>query len=129
MSLNRAFRPLTALMLAAGLAVLYVFPPSRYNFYPRCPLYASTHLLCPGCGSTRALHELLHLNFAGAWHYNALFTMLMPAALLWFGWRWYCAQREGAAMNLRLHPAVTTALVVLAVLFTVSRNAGIAFVI
>ncbi|MGE5324648.1 MAG: DUF2752 domain-containing protein [Actinomycetota bacterium] len=127
--MERAFRPFTALTLAAGLAVLYVFPPSRYSFYPRCPFYASTHLLCPGCGSTRALHELLHLNLAGAWHYNALFTALLPVALLWFGWKWYRAQQDRTIIDLRLHPAVTSALVVVALLFTVARNTGLAFVI
>lgn len=129
MTLSRAFRPITAFMVAAGLAVVYLFPPSRYNFYPRCPLYASTHLLCPGCGSTRALYELLHLNLAGAWHYNALFTLLMPVALLWFARKWYGAQRDRTAIDLRMHPAVVTILVVAALLFTVARNAGIAFVI
>ena len=129
MIFDRAFRPFAALTAAAGLAVVYVFPPSRYNFYPRCPLYASTHLLCPGCGSTRALYELLHLNLARAWHYNALFTLLLPVALLWFGWKWYGAQRDRTAIDLRLHPAVTTALVLAALLFAVARNAGFAFVI
>lgn len=128
MIFNRAFRPLSALAVVAGLAVLYLFPPSRYNFYPRCPFYTSTHLLCPGCGSTRALYELLHLNVAGAWHYNALFTLSLPMALLWFGWRCYRAQRESKAIDLRPHPALVTVLVVVALLFTVARNTGVAFV-
>jgi hypothetical protein len=60
----------------SGLAVLYRFPPSQYQIYPRCPFYAATHLLCPGCGGTRAIYELLHLNLTGALHY------------FWLRWRW-----------------------------------------
>jgi len=37
-----------AMAVAAGMAVVYNFAPSRYSFYPRCPFYAMTHLLCPG---------------------------------------------------------------------------------
>ena len=64
--------------LLSGLAVVYRFPPAEYSFYPRCPIYLTTHWLCPGCGSTRALHSLLHLDFQSALHYNALFTLLVP---------------------------------------------------
>jgi len=113
--------------LAGGMAVLYSFPPAQYSFYPRCPIYSATHLLCPGCGGTRALHELLHLNIAGAMHYNALITLLLPLAVFWLGFCWYRAVRRGAALELRLPPAVAVVLLLVAALFTVLRNSGIAF--
>jgi Protein of unknown function (DUF2752) len=109
------------------MAVLYSFPPEQYSFYPRCPIYSATHLLCPGCGGTRALHELLHLNVAGALRYNALITVLVPLALAWFAFCWYKSVRHGTAVQIRLAPSVTVALVLVAVLFSVARNAGIAF--
>src|SRR4051794_24681088 len=73
-----------AVALLAGLGVVYTFPPAEYGFYPRCLIFATTHWLCPGCGSTRALHELLHFNVQGAVHYNALSTFLVPIAMAWF---------------------------------------------
>lgn len=33
---------------------------------------------CPGCGSQRMIHSLLHGDFAAAWHYNALLLILIP---------------------------------------------------
>ncbi len=77
-------RTITGMAMAAilgGLAVVYRFPPTEYSFYPRCPIYLTTHWLCPGCGSTRALHALLHFDVQSALHYNALFTLLFPVRM------------------------------------------------
>ena len=68
----------------AGLAVLFFFPPGQYGFYPRCPLHAMTGLHCPGCGSLRAMHRLLHGDLAGAVHSNALLILSLPL-LAWLG--------------------------------------------
>lgn len=63
-----------------GLAVLFfVLDPARHNLFPRCVFNSITGYYCPGCGSQRALHSLLHLDFAGVVSYNFLF---LPAALL-----------------------------------------------
>ena len=50
------------LSVALATVVLLRFPPAEYSFYPRCPIFASLHLLCPGCGATRALAALLRLR-------------------------------------------------------------------
>lgn len=65
-------------VLVAALAVLFVFPPTQYPFYPRCPLHAITGLHCPGCGSLRAVHSLLHGDLASALHFNALLILSLP---------------------------------------------------
>lgn len=129
MSLGRTSKVLSGLVAIAGIAVLYTFPPSQYSFYPRCPIYSTTHLLCPGCGATRALYELLHLDFKGALHYNALVTLLLPVALMWWALECYRAIRQNRSMELRLPPAACTALLVVAALFTIARNTGLAFAI
>ena len=61
-----------ALMIAAGLVVLYFFNPTKYGFYPVCQFHRLTGLNCPGCGATRALFALLHGQFQIAFHDNAL---------------------------------------------------------
>lgn len=33
---------------------------------------------CYGCGMTRALFSLLHLDFAGAWHYHRMVFIVAP---------------------------------------------------
>jgi hypothetical protein len=64
-----------------GTVVLFLFDPSRYHFYPVCPLYQTTGLLCPGCGTLRAVHQLAHGNFAAAWRLNPMFVVLSPVGL------------------------------------------------
>jgi hypothetical protein len=66
--------------LLAGAALLILFPPDRFGFYPRCPIFEATGLLCPGCGATRALAALLRGNLSSAWKLNALIVSLLPFA-------------------------------------------------
>src|SRR5207302_5482362 len=55
-----------------GGVILYVFDPVRFGFYPACTLYRTTGLFCPGCGSLRAMHQLLHGHLIEALRFNAL---------------------------------------------------------
>ena len=65
-----------------GLAVLFfILDPAKHEIFPRCLFNSITGYYCPGCGSQRAVHSLLHLDFAGVVSYNFLF---LPAALLIF---------------------------------------------
>ena len=65
-----------------GLAVLFfILDPAKHDIFPRCIFNSITGYYCPGCGSQRAVHSLLHLDFAGVISYNFLF---LPAALLIF---------------------------------------------
>ena len=73
---------LTILFLVAmvvGAGILYFVPPT---YFPLCPLHALTGLNCPGCGATRAAHELLHGHIRAALHLNALFVLAMPVIIL-----------------------------------------------
>lgn len=114
---------------AAGVAILYAFPPAQYGFYPRCPFYTYAHFLCPGCGGTRALYEMLHGNMHGAWHYNAFLTVLVPLTLIWFAFGRLRAVRNNQAPDFHLPRAAWAMVGVVAVLFTLARNTGLAFVI
>jgi hypothetical protein len=105
-----------------GLAVVYKFRPTEYSFYPQCPVYLSTHWLCPGCGSTRALHALLHFDLRSALHYNALFTLLFPLACLWLGSICYRTMRYDQFPDLAIPRSAAVCLIVAVLLFTVARN-------
>lgn len=67
-----------ALLVAAGAGVLRAFNPASAGFFPPCPFRAMTGYLCPGCGTTRALHEILHGNFSAAFRLNPLMMLLLP---------------------------------------------------
>jgi hypothetical protein len=82
---------LSGLALASALgcaAILFWFDPSQSRFYPRCLFQEATGLLCPGCGSLRAIHQLLHGNLAAALRFNALLVVSLPV-LAWFGGRYW----------------------------------------
>lgn len=65
-------------LAAAGATVLFLFDPTAYAFYPPCPFHALTGLWCPGCGTTRALHELLRGDLAAAFGLNPLMVVALP---------------------------------------------------
>jgi hypothetical protein len=113
----------------AGISIVYAFPPAQYGFYPRCPFYAYTHFLCPGCGGTRALYEMLHGNLPGAWHYNALLTVLVPLSFVWSAVVWFRGVRSHRPPAFSVPRAAWIVVAAVAILFTVARNTGIAFVI
>jgi hypothetical protein len=64
--------------LLAGVALVFAFNPTQTRLFPPCPLYAATGLYCPGCGSTRAVHHLLHGHVATAFGYNPLLVVSLP---------------------------------------------------
>ncbi|MGO1000389.1 DUF2752 domain-containing protein [Lysobacter sp. CA196] len=77
---------------AAGVWVLRRFDPSAAGSpLPGCLFYEFTGLYCPGCGMTRALHALVHGDFAQMMAMNPLLPLLMIAvpllALQGFGYR------------------------------------------
>ncbi len=75
-------RPLIILLVAAFLLVLglvyYALDPSSSTLFPRCTFLSLTGYKCPGCGSQRAVHALLHGDLAAAFRYNALLLIAIP---------------------------------------------------
>lgn len=65
-------------LLVPGLTLLYLYNPEEVSFFPPCMSKLITHYDCPGCGTTRALHNLLHGNIAAAWHYNRFLFVAVP---------------------------------------------------
>lgn len=64
--------------------VYYSYSPEQSGFFPKCPFKYFTGYSCPGCGSQRAIHEILHLNFSKAFEYNALLMLSLPYMLVGF---------------------------------------------
>lgn len=63
---------------AAFIWIFYQYDPSTCVFFPKCPVHLLFGIPCPGCGSQRAIHSLLHLDFAKALQYNAFAASLLP---------------------------------------------------
>jgi hypothetical protein len=76
-----------ALVLAGAGGAVFWFAPDQHAFYPRCLFHSFTGWHCPGCGTLRALHYLLHGRWAAAVHANALEVVLLPFLLGYLGYR------------------------------------------
>jgi hypothetical protein len=63
------------------LLVLAFVDPRSARFAPVCPLHTVTGLHCPGCGTGRALHALVHGEFARAVRLNVLTVAAIPVFL------------------------------------------------
>jgi len=69
-------------LLAAALYIFYTFNPETQPLFPKCPFLLATGYECPGCGSQRAIHSLLHFNIGAALSYNALMVLVLPYIFL-----------------------------------------------
>ncbi|HWN08369.1 MAG TPA: DUF2752 domain-containing protein [Pyrinomonadaceae bacterium] len=83
MSLDEIFsRRLTVVLiwltLAAGATYLWIFEPGRSGFFPACPFRLLTGFACPGCGSTRGMHALIHGDVLTAFKFNPFLVLALP---------------------------------------------------
>jgi hypothetical protein len=62
----------------AAMYILYTFNPSSSVLYIPCPFHELTGLDCPGCGSLRAIHHLLHGHVVTAFMLNPLMVLVLP---------------------------------------------------
>ena len=103
---------IAALFAAVGMAIVFAVDPARAGLFPPCPLHRYTGLWCPGCGTTRALHQLLHGNVAAAFRFNPLAITLLPVI------GYLCVRREDNVLK----PVWIWTLLGVVVAFGVLRN-------
>lgn len=65
-------------LLLLAVVVYFGFDPSVNAWFPKCPFLMLTGWKCPGCGSQRAIHSLLHLDVLSALRYNFLLVASLP---------------------------------------------------
>lgn len=113
------------ILLAAGLAALCVIyfciDPMQCRWMPHCPLKMLTGLDCPGCGSQRAIHSLLHGDIRSALEANWLLIVLIPYLTAAFA----AEILPGRLRRLRRiinHPAFVWPLISLIILWGLLRN-------
>jgi hypothetical protein len=69
--------------VVAGVTIAGVVGVLIFLFNPPCLFHALTGWNCPGCGTTRALRQLLHGNFLAALQYNPLAILVLPVLGVW----------------------------------------------
>jgi len=113
-------------LLCAGLAVvgagvLFWFDPAQHAFYPVCAFHRVTGLQCPGCGSLRALHQLLHGRFAAAFHFNAVLVCSLPF-LAWLALRFAVLKTRNPPGTITVRPVWLWSALAALIVFGVLRN-------
>ena len=69
-----------------GIIIIYsYFNPAQHSFFIPCPFNYVTGFHCPGCGSQRAVHQLLHLNILEALQLNPLLVLSLQILFLGVG--------------------------------------------
>ena len=118
-------RPLAVPLLAAGAlvvgcGVLRVVDPTGGPTI--CPFKAWTGLDCPGCGATRAAHQLLNGHLVTALDLNAAFVLAVPL-LVWWAVAWWVRGVGGPRLAApSLSPTAIKVAIVVLVVFGVVRN-------
>jgi hypothetical protein len=111
-----------AAMALGCVVVLFLFDPSRYPFYPQCLFHRLTGWNCPGCGSLRGMHQLLHGHVLTALRDNALLMLSLPVLAV-YSVRQFLRWRAGLPVAF---PAIRPNAIVLflgvLVVFTIIRN-------
>ena len=105
----------TSAVVAGGLALGYLWThdPHVAGTFPKCPFLLATGHWCPGCGSLRALYDLMHGNLPEALAHNVLTVLAVPALaglglarVVGAGRRWQWYARVSRALSTSVAPAM-----------------------
>lgn len=113
-----------AVILSLLLLVYFHDPSLESRYYLPCFFHRLTGLYCPGCGDTRALYAMLHLDFPGMLSNNALFPFL-AVLMVWFAGGEYLRLLIGKRIlwiPQRISPVAIAAAVLVIAAFTILRN-------
>src|SRR4029077_6729659 len=120
----RKRRVLAAVLLlgTAAIILLRVFDPATSGIFPPCPIRYLTGLYCPGCGSLRAMHALLHGELARAWAMNPLMIVMLPFVTYGLVSAALLELRGNGLPEIMLPAKWIRAVCVVVVLYAVARN-------
>ena len=110
-----------AVIVIAGIAIYSTFDPSTVRFFPRCTFLTLTGLKCPGCGTQRAIHALLHGNFLEAVRFNAMMVASVPLLAL-YGYAEIVRNSKPRFYNKVNSTPIILTIFVLVVLWWILRN-------
>jgi hypothetical protein len=111
-----------AVLLPIGAVVLWRFPPTQTDWYPKCILYVQTGIYCPGCGTARCLHALTRGQILQAMAYNVVTVAFLPVLFVWLARHVWALIRGTDPPGRWLSPRGCWLVVALILGFAVLRN-------
>jgi len=109
-------------LILAGAVYLFAFEPGKTGIFPSCLFRLLTGYTCPGCGSTRAMHQLLHGHVVAAFELNPFFLLAIPFLLYALIRYSVVVMRGGVPRQNTLPAPYIYALFVVVVSFWIFRN-------
>jgi len=112
-----------AVVLVVGY-VFYTYSPYDSGLFPRCPVLVSTGFQCTGCGSQRAIHDLMHLRFSSAFASNPFAVLAIPYLVFGYAVEWKAPSSLWWSRIRKMFFGTTAIWIILGLIvaFTVGRN-------
>ncbi|TSE08542.1 DUF2752 domain-containing protein [Aquimarina algiphila] len=107
------------------LSLYYFSNPTEVNFFPKCPFHTLTGFHCPGCGSQRALHQLLHFEIMETLNYNALYILGLGTIIYNTSVNTINKYWNKNYYNILYHPKTPIYIGIIIILFWILRNIDI----
>lgn len=108
-------------LLTLGIFYFYI-NPNTFVFTPKCPFHSLTGLHCPGCGSQRAFHEILHGNIWTGLQHNFLIILAVFVIFYNFLISYINKSSDKPFKNLLHHNAAPWIIFVIVMGFWILRN-------
>ena len=117
---KKLFLSISILILGLFAFLLFLFLNQTYSFYIPCFFHKITGFYCPGCGITRMLLSLLHLDFYQAFRWNPFLFLLTPLFIVYgVAYFLYCLYDREAP---KLPNTIWNILLIAAIVFMILRN-------
>lgn len=108
---------------ATALVIFFFIDPGAYPIFPKCPFLVATGLECPGCGSQRAVHQLLHLNIVAAFHQNPLIVLYLPYVMLGIYLEYFGGNKKlPSVRNVLYGKSAAIIILISIIIFWIGRN-------
>ena len=110
------------IMLLGVLSLYFFWSPSEYDFFPKCPFYFLSGIYCAGCGSQRAIHQIINGQVINGIRHNYL--LLLVFGVLTYKATIFVLNQvyNKTHFDIFHKPIATKIILVLVLLFWVLRN-------
>ena len=110
------------IVLILMLSLYFFLDPSSTAFFPKCPFLSFTGFYCPGCGSQRAIHNILQGNIFSGIRHNYL--ILLMGLVLGYQALIFLLNKFGSKTygNLLHKSKMTKAILAMVIIFWILRN-------
>jgi len=115
---KRSFLILLGVLFFLTVLLYFFANPNGQVFFPKCPIYHHLGIYCSGCGSQRAIHDLLHFRIKEAVSHNLLLIPALVLLLTEFDMRFLHPEKK-SLFYYRKTPLI---ILVVVILFTILRN-------